>query len=239
MNGMSDLIDDRPVVPPRRVFTAGRYGRVVRGAGFLVLVLAALTVIPSLSPPWRPVGDLTGDLAAGRVNYVEYQANTATVRWVVDYVRWRQADINSPPPGVDNQAPWQNRGEVWLEQQIAASGSRVRLNTATDDRPGVLPLRVPWAPLRYAAIAVWLLTLVNMLSRGGHRVANRWAWLWMFTIGQIGAALYLLREPVPLWRSEVVDSGRAPIRGGFGFLYAIGLSIVAGLVGTGIALLLR
>jgi hypothetical protein len=115
----------------------------------------------------------------------------------------------------------------------------VRLNTATDDRPGVLPLRVPWAPLRYAAIAVWLLTLVNMLSRGGHRVANRWAWLWMFTIGQIGAALYLLREPVPLWRSELVDSGRAPIRGGFGFLYAIGLSIVAGLVGTGIALLLR
>jgi hypothetical protein len=115
----------------------------------------------------------------------------------------------------------------------------VRLNTATDDRPGVLPLRVPWAPLRYAAGAVWLLTLVHMLAQGGHRVANRWAWFWMFTIGQVGALLYLLREPTPLWRAELLDTDSAPIRGGVGFGYAVLYTFAVGALSIAASYVLR
>jgi hypothetical protein len=31
------------------------------------------------------------------------------------------------------------------------------------------------APLRYAAVVEWLLALVHMVAKGGHRVADRWA----------------------------------------------------------------
>jgi hypothetical protein len=238
MNGMSDLIDDRVVAAPRGAFTAGWFSRVVRGAALLVLILAGVTVIASLAPPWRPIEDFTADLSAGRVSYVEYQSDSGDIRWVSDWVRWRQATI-ALPQDPDAEGSWRNSHRAWLEQQISASGHGVRLVEVQNNGPREWPFRVPWPPLRYAAVAVWVLALLHMLSAGGHRVANRWAWFWMFTFGQIGAPLYLLREPVPLWRSELGDTGRAPTRGGVGFLNAILLSIVTGIVGIAIAFALR
>ncbi len=204
----------------------------------MLLVVAAVTVIPSVSPSWRPAQELTTDLAAARVSYIEYDRGSGMVRWVVDQVRWREADV-PPPPDVDQQTASKVSGDVWVEQQIEASGRHVTLVTVQDGGPRLWTLRVPWAPLRYAAIAVCALTLIQMLASGGHRVANRWAWFWMFSIGQVGALLYLLREPVPLWRSEVADTGRAPMGGGFGFLFAIGLAIATAIVGSAVALALR
>jgi hypothetical protein len=241
MNGMSDLIDDQPgaLVGPPRVFTAGWLGRVVRGVAFIVLVVGAFTVVASFAPASRSTEDFTADLAAGRVSYVEYQSGLGEVRWVSDWVRWRQARLTSPPLPDTGGVSGQARDRAWLNQQIAASGRQLRLEEFRNSGPGEWPFRIPWPPLRYAAGAVWVLALLHMLSRGGHRVANRWAWFWMFTFGQIGALLYLVREPVPLWRSELPDAGRAPMRGGIGFLSAILLSIVAGVVGFGIAFALR
>lgn len=209
---MSDVTHDLPsgADAAYRTFRSSRPRRVVRAAAIVVLLCAAATVLLSLSPVWANADSFTGDLAAGRVEYVEYNQRSQTIYWVTDQVRWHATSV---PTGGQQQG--------WVQQQIAASGHRVDLAYVDTNGPREWIGRVPWAPLRYTAITVWLLTLVHMLANGGHRVANRWAWFWMFTIGQIGALLYLLREPLPLWRSELPGTGRPPIRGGTGFVYAV------------------
>jgi hypothetical protein len=71
-----------------------------------------------------------------------------------------------------------------------------------------------------------------MLGTGRHRYANRWAWFWLFTVGQVGAVLYLILEPRPIWRpaSRTAPTGRSPMGGGSGFLLSILLSITAFIV---------
>lgn len=95
----------------------------------------------------------------------------------------------------------------------------------------------------------WVATFVAMIS-SRPRWGNRWAWFWVFVIGQIGVLIYLLIEPTPLWTrtpkvggastdsrdvaaaSSVVDTR---VTGGRGCLYAIlaslGAAAFAGAVG--------
>ena len=228
---MADVVHDLPggADAPLGMFRSSWPGRVVRALAIVVLLLAAATVLLSLSPAWASADAFTGDLAAGRVDYVEYDQQSRTIYWVTDQVRWHTADV-PPPPG---------QGQAWVEQQIAASGHPVAVAYVDNNGPREWIVRVPWAPLRYAVIAVWLLALVHMVARGGHRVANRWAWFWMFTIGQVGALLYLLREPVPLWRAELPDTGRAPIRGGMGFIYAVLYAFAVGALSIAVSYALR
>lgn len=212
------------------MYTASVAGRVVRAVALVVLVLAILTVVTSWAAPRRSTEDLSADLAAGRVTYVEYASGTRTVRWVVDLVLWRQAQLpaqpdvpadGNPTNGNTANGAAQGRDMTWLEQQITASGHAVRLAEVDGTSRRLWLQYVPWPPLGFAAAAVWLLTLVQMLSSGGHRVANRWAWFWMFTFGQLGAVPYLLLEPVPLWRSRRPVTGRRPIGGGMGLVYSV------------------
>jgi hypothetical protein len=58
-------------------------------------------------------------------------------------------------------------------------------------------------------------------------------------VGQVGVLLYLLREPVPLWRGELRRSGPPPVRGGVGFAQALLLGIASSALATGVAYLLR
>jgi hypothetical protein len=162
-----------PSVPdlPR---TAGWPSRVVRGCAIAVLVLAGLTVVTSVMPASRSIDALSADLAAGRVSHIEYSPGSRVVRWVVDWVRWRQAPLELPEGGT-TEAPDPGQDEAWLRRQIGASGHPVAVTYRDADSSGPWAFDVQWAPLRYAAGGTWLLTLAHMLSRGGHRVANRWA----------------------------------------------------------------
>ncbi|GIH15733.1 hypothetical protein [Rugosimonospora africana] len=256
-------------VAPERPRTAAWPGRAIRAGALVVLLLAALTMVGSALPGWRGTDDLTADLAAGRVTYIEYVPVRDTVRWVDDQVRWRQALIAAPLHETPGQ-PVLGREEEWVRDRIEASGHPVDLvvRNGTGNGWELWLLWVPSKPLRAAATAVWLLTLVHMLTRGGHRVANRWAWFWLFAIGQSGALLYLLLEPLPLWttglarraasdapsqtgratglgrRAAPSRTGRAakpstPIRGGTGFVYAVLLAFCSGVLSLGVAVLLR
>lgn len=230
--------------------TAAWPGRVLRAGALVVLLLAALSVAGSALPGWRGTDDLIADLAAGRVTYIEYVPVRDTVRWVDDQVRWRQALIAAPPGETPGQ-PVLGREEEWVRDRIEASGHPVDLVVRNSTGVGweLWLLWVPSTPLRAAATVVWLLTLVHMLTRGGHRFANRWAWFWLFAIGQSGALLYLLCEPAPLWtglgrRAAPGRTGRAakpstPIRGGTGFAYAVLLAFCSGVLSLGVAVLLR
>lgn len=239
---MSDVVHNLPTAAgaPPRVFRSSWSARVARAIAIVVLLIAAATVLLSLSPAWAGADAFTGDLAAGRVDYVEYDQQSRTIYWVTDQVLWHAADVQTPPVP-DGSGGYQTSGQeqAWVEQQIAASGESVAVAYVDNNGPREWIVRVPWAPLRYAAVAMWLLALVHMVARGGHRVANRWAWFWMFTIGQVGALLYLLREPVPLWRAELPDTGRPPIRGGLGFLYAVLYAFVVGALSIAVSYALR
>jgi hypothetical protein len=223
---------------PGRPRTVGWPGRVIRGCAIVVLLLAGLTIVGSAMPGWRSTRDLTADLAAGRVTYLRYSSDTHTVRWVDDWVLWRQAPLQLPFPG---PAGVYGAGQEadWLRGQVAASGHPVNLALRSTGGSKPWPFQVPWLPLRAAAIGVWTLALIHMLSRGGHRVANRWAWFWLFFIGQAGVILYLIREPVPIWRRELPATDRQPTKGGTGFAQAVLLSLGTGLLGLGVAELLR
>jgi hypothetical protein len=234
---MSDVVDHGVDVHAKTYF-ASVAGRAVRATALLVLAFAALTIVLSWVPAQRSTQDLGADLADGRASYVEYVPATRTVRWVVDRVLWRETRL---PARSDVSAPGNPGGQdmTWLGQRITDSGHQVRLTEVDNPGDRLWVMLVPWPPLAFAAGAAWLLALVHMLATGGHRVANRWAWLWMFIFGQVGVALYLLCEPAPLWRSELSVLGRRPIRGGMGILYAVLLAGAASVLGVFTRLALR
>ncbi|MEU1882869.1 hypothetical protein ABZ470_36665 [Streptosporangium sp. NPDC020072] len=79
--------------------------------------------------------------------------------------------------------------------------------------------------------AAWVATLMIMLG-STPRLGNRWAWFWLFGVGQIGAFAFLLLEPRPLWhRYGRPPPERGRMRGGTGCL----LSIVTSVVAVGVA----
>src|SRR5690242_15440942 len=69
---MSDVAHDLPTGAdaPSRMLRSNRSGRAARAIAIVVLLLAAATVLLSLSPAWASADAFTGDLAAGRVDYV-------------------------------------------------------------------------------------------------------------------------------------------------------------------------
>lgn len=196
---------------------------------FAVLVVGVATVVASLRPSERPESDLTADLAAGRVTYLDYERSDRRVRWADGSWRWRATTlVSGTPSAIDAQS---DPALAWLQQQIEASGHPVPVRSHADPEPRWWPLRVVWEPLEAATVAVWVGTFLIMLGRRHHRYANRWAWFWLLTVGQAGVLLYLILEPQPIWRprSWPRRTDRAPTRGGTGLIWAILLSITVGL----------
>jgi hypothetical protein len=198
----------------------------------LLVVLAAAAVLVLLGDTARPatMTDLLRDLRADRVGTIAYRGGSA--EWTAGV--WRFSAPVPDPSGEDRE---------WLRRQIQATGSTLPVEDRVSD-DSLWAVRVPWRPLRYLAVAAWLLTFLIMLGRRRHRWANRWAWWWMFVIGIVGPLLYLALEPVPLWHRHGPSAGPPPdpaegiIRGGAGFGFALGLALAVSLVRVAVGLLI-
>ncbi|MFD0745914.1 hypothetical protein ACFQ1L_31825 [Phytohabitans flavus] len=194
----------------------------------------------SIRPPERSESDLTADLAAGRITYLDYERGDHRVRWANGWWRWRTTTLVSWQENIERPDaiyPESDAALAWLQQQINASDRPISLRIRADREAGWWPANVVWEPLQVATLAAWVGTFLLMLGHSHHRYANRWAWFWLFTVGQVGVLLYLVLEPQPLWRprSWPPRTDSPPIRGGTGLAWAILLSIALSLAAVGVA----
>lgn len=204
-----------------------------------VLLAGALSVAASVNPPHRPESDLTRDIAAGRVTYLDYDQHLREVRWVTGWWHWHETTLATPDTGAD-QSSNSDPALTRLYRQIDGSGHFIPVRIRSDQHPDFWPFKVVWDPLEMATVAAWVGTFLLMLCTTRHRYANRWAWFWLFTFGQAGALLYLVLEPQPIWRPRSWPPRlKPPIGGGTGLLWAILLPCGVGVVAYGIASLVR
>ncbi|WP_066947751.1 hypothetical protein [Microtetraspora fusca] len=184
----------------------------VRVLLLVVLVWGGFVTLLSVAPRERTLADLRADLAAGRVTYVIYtggddaRAELREVRWSTAPLFWYRA--RSPWPG---DAPYTRAGLLTdIAPEISDADAFVPdphpVVRRAEDEPGRAtsppswPFRVPVPHASWTVAAAWIATLVIMLGTARPRLGNRWAWFWLFTVGQIGALAYLLSEPRSLWR---------------------------------------
>lgn len=96
-------------------------------------------------------------------------------------------------------------------------------------------------PSRYGLLvpAAWFITLLAMLSRSRPRYASRLGWFWLFLIGGVGAPVYLLMEPQPIWMAldDPLPPRDSRLDGLGGCLASLGLAVVSGLAVLGLAAL--
>ncbi len=68
-----------------------------------------------------------------------------------------------------------------------------------------------------------LLMLLVLLGAPPTRLASTWAWFWL-TWGNPLAVVFLLLEPVPLWRTGSVPAARWKLTGGWAFMISLVLT---------------
>jgi hypothetical protein len=205
-----------------------------RSLVLLVLLAGAVNALAVSHPQQRSSEELVADLAAGRVKHLAYDDGTNDISWSTDWWRWQ---VTTAPHDVLIRAepalgiPPVDPSLRWLYRQVDASGKHLPVHvSASSPRRDYWLGQVAWPPLRLVTAIVWLVTLGVMLMTARHRYANRWAWFWLFTVGQVGALLYLVLEPRPIWRPAARPApDRTPITGGTGFLWSLVLSVVVGI----------
>ncbi|MER5620774.1 hypothetical protein ABT061_06965 [Streptosporangium sp. NPDC002544] len=206
-------------------------GLTIRTVLLLVLLFGVLVTVLSLTPRPGTRAELRAAAAADRVSFLEYDEQSGAihrVRWAQGPLIWREIG----PEALLAERPAFTRADLGGD----LSRSRIRATEPDDsDRWELVPLWVRKVPASVGGVWVlgaWVLASLIMLG-STPRLGNRWAWLWLFTVGQAGALLFLLLEPRPLW----FEAGRRPaprerLGGGRGFLLALGV----GLLSTGLAL---
>jgi hypothetical protein len=204
----------------------------VRLVLLLALLVGAAAGIAALHPAPASQEALIADLDAHRVRRISYDSVTKEVRWRDGQWRWRKTTL-AEWTTVNDQAG--DTAYAWLDQQIGNSGSRVSVDqiSSANGSNWLLSNRLASGPVQVITSMACLTIFLMMIGRSRHRYANRWAWFWLFTIGQGGVVLYPLMEPQPLWRprSWARRADRRPIGGGAGFGYAILLSIAVSVLG--------
>ncbi|MFF5205136.1 hypothetical protein [Streptosporangium sp. NPDC000396] len=214
-------------------------GLAVRIVLLLVLLWGALVVALSLSPSPRTPAEFRAAVAAGHVSDIRYRVedgNVRSLRWAEGPLNWHEIDVLSLGDG----SRAYTSEEFWREVS-GLSVEPVQMDGRTN-RGGIIPDWPFEAPLPRGAWvigAAWVVTFLIMLG-SVPRLGNRWAWFWLFTVGQIGAILFLLLEPRSLWSGageRPVPKGR--LTGGQGCLMSIGLSILAGFAALGVGALVR
>lgn len=170
-------------------------------AARVVLLLALLvgggaSLLPQFATT-ASLAALDANLSAGRVAVATVEGS-GTVRWSADWWRWRRAAV---PAGTGDR-------EAWLRDRVAGraapDGGPVTVARIGGGLVGRLAEPV-WEPLRWTVLAAGLAAFALMFARRRRWFADRSGWFWFF-VGGLGAPLFLLLEPEPLWSRP----GRAP-----------------------------
>ena len=218
---------------------------------WLILALFAATLLQVLAVA-NPSGhgfvnQLEDRIRSGSISTVltdQATANQVRVLWQTGPLSWTEAwyqpaTANTGTSGTQGDGQASTRQHLVDELTAAASHSTHTINVTDAPRHWVLLLNAGeltlGAPLGKITVALWITLFARMLLTREHRYANRWAWFWMFTIGQIGALLYLWSEPepllMPLGRSPARVRAYQPTTGGTGCLISIALMLFASVVG--------
>ncbi|MEV6980089.1 hypothetical protein AB0M95_02335 [Sphaerisporangium sp. NPDC051017] len=216
----------------------------IRLALLLLLLAGALITCASLVPSERTVAEFRAAVAAGEVDRVSYQAagggdpvagprELIRLEWSESPLIWHEVRREI----VDDAY----RGYTVDQLMADVNRAPIRASVVYDSEPDSgrnpfpdWPFKLPGGSNLAWLAAAWVVTFVVMLG-SVPRLANRWAWFWMFTIGQVGAILFLILEPRPVWRGlgEVPVPERR-VMGGNGCLISIGLSIVSMVLAGGV-----
>ncbi|MDP9848026.1 hypothetical protein [Streptosporangium lutulentum] len=191
----------------------------------VVLLWGALITVLSLNPVPRTQAEFRAAADAGRITVVEFreqEGDLSYLRWTEGPLVWRWI---SPRPLSGDSATYTTED---LRRELGDDSVRVTgIRNDSGDFPPRWPFEVPaLAGVNWVAVA-GVLTFLIMLG-STPRLGNRWAWFWLFTVGQVGAILFLLLEPRPLgFRPGAPSTPSSRLSGGFGFLTAIGVSMIA------------
>lgn len=232
------------ITEPARAATDVRdvLDRVLRAVLLLVLLVAGVGMLAVAQPTYREPGDFLADLRAGRVDVITYDWQTSQLAWGDGWRHWFRTRV---PESVADPVDVETADAVDAVDPVP--GDTIDLRVVRDalerlDGPAVQEFdgdtvfwvhRIPWDPLRLAAVPAWWLAAGLMLLRPSRRVAGRWAWTWLFTFGQAGALLYLLVEPRPLWRRPGSPlPARVPMNGAAGCLGSLLMRFAVTLAGS-------
>lgn len=217
---------------------------VARCLALLVLLAGFVSVAASVNPRTAGHDDFRRDLDRGAIELIVLPEATPSwqtvdeATWSTGPFQWRRGTVDSG--GTETAV---------FSAQMRDRGISVEMKDLDDTSFTGWPLATPtW--LETLVVLTWLASFVAMIA-SRPRWGNRWAWFWMFVVGEIGVLLYLLVEPEPLWRRaseppadpvrDLVIEGAAPVPvpdarvGGVrGFLLAVLASIVAALLAEGV-----
>ncbi|MER7127921.1 hypothetical protein [Streptosporangium saharense] len=238
-------------------------GTVIRVVLLLILLFGGLLVVTAMAPTPRTLPDFQSALKAGRVSVVVHRMSQPdAIGPVAPDEPPPVTDTPPEDPVVPRSKPGEVRGLTWAEGPLVwhriapgpirdgedvytfdrlsadTAPSGVRVTAEAESRPSlwyaIWPFEIPARFGMWWIGAAWVVTLLIMLG-STPRLANRWAWFWLFGVGQIGAIAFLVLEPRPLWyRYGRRPRQRARIWGGLGCLLSAGTALVA--AGTALAL---
>ncbi|WP_248964573.1 hypothetical protein [Sphaerisporangium perillae] len=207
------------------------WGRVLL---LVVLLWGGLVSVLSTSPPPRSVEEFQAALRAGEVTYIIERGSGPSLndlRWSAGPLFWYRVDglwhVDEQGVAVYESAD--------LAKDLYAAKARpfVRHENNGNNSQGIFPdwpFQVPVAHVGWLAGGAYVLAFLGMLGTARPRIGNRWAWFWLFTVGQVGAILFLMLEPRPVWWGVHEELPRSSQMGGrMGCLVSIGVAIVTGL----------
>ncbi|MBE1564298.1 hypothetical protein [Nonomuraea africana] len=177
---------------------------------------------------------------------IVYLVDAREVRWSNHPLHWRRLIVNqdgslSSDAGLDLEGriggdsdPAPEDPDEPREIDVLLAAAELRgVTVVRADGDNWPPAWFEDVPARYGWLVplAWFATLLAMLARSRPRYANRWGWFWMFFFGGVGAPLYLLLEPQPIWAAMdgPMPPARSRLDGGGGCLMALLLALVSGL----------
>ncbi|MFC4533015.1 hypothetical protein [Sphaerisporangium dianthi] len=225
-----DTHRERPVL--RGLFAAALlWGRVLLLVVMLWDVLmSALTV----DPPIRPTAEFRAALRTGEVTYAiveESEGALRDLRWSTGALAWHRAGLSLPGDGYAQAELRKDLGAVRVLPPIDWRDTTARRNNLIPRWPFDIPVPYGgWLPG-----AAWVLTFLVMLGTPRPRLGNRWAWFWVFTVGQVGAIMFVALEPRPLWRAIAEDRpASSRMAGGQGCAFSILVGFASGIAFFGV-----